>query len=209
MISAVVAGLAAGYGVALPVGAVATYLVGLAARDRFRVAAAAALGVATTDGLYALVAAAGGIALQRLLHRVATPLSYLAAAALIAIAGRTVRTAVHRFRDRASSHPGQVTVLTPARAYLGLLALTALNPSTIVYFVALVLGRQATGASASLPLAGLFAVGALVASGSWQLLLAGSGVLLGRVLTGPRGQLTIAILSGTIMLALAVSLFVP
>lgn len=34
-----VAGVVAGYGVALPVGAVATYLVGLGARERFRTAA--------------------------------------------------------------------------------------------------------------------------------------------------------------------------
>ncbi|MGI9093447.1 MAG: hypothetical protein ACR2FF_08435 [Mycobacteriales bacterium] len=118
MISALVAGLAAGYGVALPVGAIATYLVGLAARERFRVAAAAALGVATTDGFYALAAAAGGVGLQRWLHPIATPLSYVAAAALVAIAGRTVATAVRRYRDRASSNRSQVTVLTPARAYV-------------------------------------------------------------------------------------------
>ncbi len=208
MISALVAGLAAGYGVALPVGAIATYLVGLAARERFRVAAAAAVGAATTDGLYALVAAVGGIGLRRFLHPIATPLSYVAAGALVAIAGRTVVTAVRRYRDRASSNRTKLTVPTPGRAYLVLLALTALNPSTIVYFAALVLGRQTAGTSFSLLAAGLFAAGAVVASASWQLFLVASGALLGRVVTRWRGQLVIATLSGTIMLVLATSLFV-
>lgn len=208
MIAALVAGLAAGYGVALPVGAIATYLVGLAARERFRVAAAAALGVATTDGLYAIVAAAGGVGLQRLLQPIATPLSYLAAAVLVALAVRTVGTAVRRYRGYSSLNRDHAMVLTSARAYLTLFTLTALNPSTIVYFAALVLGRQAAGTSLSVVTAGWFAVGALLASASWQLFLAGSGALLGRVVTSARGQLTVATLSGMIMLALAASLFV-
>jgi len=74
--------------------------------------------------------------------------------------------------------------------------------------VALVLGRQATDTSLSLLTAALFAVGAVVASASWQLFLVGSGALLGRVVTSSSGQLIIAILSGTIMLVLAASLFV-
>ena len=85
-----VAGVVAGYGVALPVGAVATYLAGLGARERFRTAAAAALGLATTDALFALVAAIGGAGLETILRHVATPLTYLAAAVLIVLAVRTV-----------------------------------------------------------------------------------------------------------------------
>ena len=50
MSEALVAGLLAGYGVAVPVGAIAVLIVGLTARTSLRVGAAAALGVATADG---------------------------------------------------------------------------------------------------------------------------------------------------------------
>jgi hypothetical protein len=65
-----VAGLRAGYGIAVPVGAVAVMIVGLAARTSLRVGAAAALGVATADGLYALATVAAGVALARLVEPV-------------------------------------------------------------------------------------------------------------------------------------------
>ncbi|MFE4795305.1 hypothetical protein ACFRFL_09395, partial [Streptomyces sp. NPDC056708] len=63
MIAVLVAGLLAGYGIAIPVGAVGTYLVGLTARTSLRTGACAALGVATADGLYAVVAVGGGVPL--------------------------------------------------------------------------------------------------------------------------------------------------
>lgn len=61
--AALVAGLLAGYGIALPVGAVAAYLVALTARTSLRIGVFGALGVATADGLYALIAVVGGSAL--------------------------------------------------------------------------------------------------------------------------------------------------
>jgi arginine exporter protein ArgO len=94
---------------------------------------------------------------------------------------------------------------TPVRAYLGLLGLTILNPATIVYFGALVLGRRADdGVSAAAEV--LFVAGAFLASASWQLLLAGGGSLVGRVLTGPRGRLSTALVSSAVIAALAVAL---
>ncbi|MER6591520.1 lysine transporter LysE, partial [Micromonospora purpureochromogenes] len=60
---ALLAGLLAGYGVAVPVGAIAIVVIGLTARTSLRVGAAAALGVAAADGLYAALAVLGGAAL--------------------------------------------------------------------------------------------------------------------------------------------------
>lgn len=60
---ALVAGLLAGYGIAVPVGAVATYLVALTARTSLVTGVCAGLGVAAADGMYALVAEIGGAAL--------------------------------------------------------------------------------------------------------------------------------------------------
>lgn len=59
MTGALVAGLIAGYGIAVPVGAVGAYLVSLSARTSLRIGSSAALGVATADGIYALAAMAG------------------------------------------------------------------------------------------------------------------------------------------------------
>jgi arginine exporter protein ArgO len=218
VIGALVAGAVAGYGVALPVGAVATYLVGLGARERFSVSAAGALGVATTDGAFAVVAAMGGVGLGRLLRPVARPLTYLAALVLVVLAARTVLIAVHRRRMAAvagSAGSAGHAPLRPVRAYLGLLTLTAVNPTTLIYFIAIVLGDQASGGghsdggSRTLSAAALFAIGAFGASASWQLFLAGSGAVLGRAIRGPRGQLAIATTSGLIMFGLAGSLLWP
>lgn len=207
MISAFVAGIVAGYGVALPVGAVATYLVALGARERFHLAAVAALGVATTDGLFAAIAVFGGVGLQRALRPVSTPLTYASAAILVAMAVRTIIGAVHRQRTlRRPRPPTTTTDLRPLRTYLSLVGITAANPSTLVYFAALVIGGQTGTSSSAIPSGGVFALGALLASASWQLLLAGSGAMLGRLLTSSRGQLSVAVVSGAIMLVLAARL---
>jgi arginine exporter protein ArgO len=96
----------------------------------------------------------------------------------------------------------------PGRAYLGLLGLTLLNPATIVYFGALVLGRQATDGLTGGDQA-VFVAAAFAASASWQLLLAGAGALLGRLLTGPRGRLLSALAASAVIAVLAAGLVVP
>jgi arginine exporter protein ArgO len=170
------------------------------------VGAAAALGVATADGIYALVAVLGGAAVARLIEPIATPLRWVAAVVLVALAVRTAVTALRHHRDPALARES-AGLGTPGRAYLGLLGLTLLNPATIVYFGALVLGRQAIG---GLDTAGevVFVAAAFAASASWQLLLAGGGSLVGRVLTGPRGRLVTALVSSAVIAILAVGLIV-
>lgn len=205
MSEALVAGLLAGYGVAIPVGAIAALLVSLTARTSLRVGASAALGVATADGVYALVAVLGGAALARLIEPIATPLRWVAAAILVAFAVRTAVTAIRHHRDRSERPVGGLT--TPARAYFGLLGLTLLNPATVVYFGALVLGRQA-GDGLNAGGEAVFVLAVFVASASWQLLLAAGGGLVGRVLTGPRGRLATALVSSVVIVVLAVGLLV-
>ncbi|MEV4760544.1 LysE family transporter [Micromonospora sp. NPDC049559] len=197
--SAVFAGMLAGYGVAIPVGAIAILVMGLAARAGWRVGAAAAMGVATADGIYAASAVLGGAVLAGLIEPVARPLRWLAAGVLVWMAGRAAVRAVRDHHAKARSGSG---LTTPGRAYGALLALTLLNPMTVVYFAALVLGRQAAdglGPAGEL----LFAAGAFVASASWQLLIAIGGSLVGRLLAGPRGQLATALVSSLLMLVLA------
>lgn len=94
------------------------------------------------------------------------------------------------------------------RAYFTLLALTLMNPMTVVYFAALVLGSEAVAASAPAHRV-VFVLAAFAASASWQLLVAGGGALLGRALTGSRGRLVTALASSTLITVLAVRLLLP
>ncbi|GIM96888.1 LysE family transporter [Paractinoplanes toevensis] len=189
------AGVIAGYGVAVPVGAIGVLIAGLSARTSLRVGAAAGLGAATADGIYALIAVLGGAAAASLIAPIATPLRWLAAAILLILAVLTARAA---FRKPGAARPEKPTTAT--RAYTGILALTLLNPATVVYFAALVLGGSGEGGGV------WFVAGAFLASASWQLLLAGGGSLIGRLLTGDRGRMITALVSSTVIAILAITL---
>ena len=201
------AGVVTGLAVAMPLGAIGTYLIGLAARERAATAAAAALGVASVDGAYAIVAAVGGAGLQALISEVSGWLTWIAAMTLIAVAIRTVQRAVRRYRGN-NGTVDWLRGLTPMRGYLSLAALTAVNPATLVTFAAVVVGRSVNQSESSWQTVVLFALGAFMASAVWQLTLAGGGSLLGRLLRGRRGQLGIAVCSAMIMLGLAAAVLV-
>ncbi|CAM5336463.1 LysE family transporter [Streptomyces narbonensis] len=203
MTAAVVAGLLAGYGIAIPVGAVGAHLVAVAARSPWRTGAGAALGIAAADGLYALLAVLGGAALVPLLAPVATPLRWVSAVVLVILAAHSVRAAVRAYR--AGPKSTEAPPPAPRRAFLTFLGITILNPMTVVYFTALVLGGHSTTGATE---ASVFVAAAFAASASWQLLLATGGTLLGHLVTGPRGRLTTALASGALIAALAVGLVV-
>jgi arginine exporter protein ArgO len=150
-----------------------------------------------------VLASLGGLGLRRWVERSGPGLTVAAALVLVLVALRTGWSAARRFHRP----PGAAAVapLTPGKAYVLLVAMTAVNPATLITFAAVVLARGGSGGSTGAAPA-LFATGAFVASAAWQLLLAGSGSLLGRLLRGPRGQLAVGLASGAIMLALAVAL---
>lgn len=203
MTAALVAGLLAGYGIAVPVGAVGTYLVSLTARTTLRTGVCAALGVATADGLYALAATLGGTALASALRPVLGPLRCVCVLVLLALAAWGAVTALREYRGHRLATRTAPAPPSPARACLGLLGITLLNPTTVIYFAALVLGSQASGPAGPLEQS-VFVLAAFAASASWQVLLAGSGALLGRALTGHRGRLATALVASGVMTALAV-----
>src|SRR5689334_9023722 len=128
MSGAFLAGVIAGYGVAVPDGAIAGLIAGLTARTSLRVGAAAGLGAATADGVYALIAVLGGAALAAAIAPVATPLRWVAAVVLVLLALWTARSAL---RPRIPAGGGSVSIdsTTARRAYLGVLGLTMLNPA--------------------------------------------------------------------------------
>jgi arginine exporter protein ArgO len=121
------------------------------------------------------VAVVAGAAVAAVLEPVAGTLRVVSGIVLLGLAVLTLAHAlatVGRVRDAVR--------VRPRAAYLLFLALTAVNPATVVYFAAVVLGNHDLVAG---PAEGaVFVAAAFAASASWQLLLAASGAALGRSL---------------------------
>lgn len=199
VVSALLAGMAAGLAVAVPVGAIGALLVTLGARDGWRTAAAGGLGAATVDGVYAVAAVLAGAVLAPALAGWRDPLRWGSALVLAAVGLWLMRPAW-----TPAPPPGAAPARwSPARAYVTVLGLTAVNPATLVYFAALIAGRP-FGALEAASTRAAFVVGVVVASAAWQLALATAGASAGRWLVGPRGRRWTAIVGGGLVLALAV-----
>ncbi|WET80502.1 LysE family transporter [Amycolatopsis sp. QT-25] len=205
MSAALVAGLLAGFGIAIPVGAVATYLVVLTARAGLKIGAYAALGVATADGLYALTAVLGGGRLIPIIEPVAEPLRWVSVAVLLGLAVHIGLTGVRNHRASAKAEVTQPVAIGPVKAYVSLLGITLLNPTTVVYFAALVLGSEEMAAASGAEQV-VFVLAAFAASAGWQLFLAGGGAVLGKALTGRRGRLVTALASSALITVLGLRL---
>lgn len=201
----VLAGLVTGWAIAIPIGAVGALLVALTARTSLRTGSAAAMGVATVDGLYAAAAVVAGAALAARLEPHAGMLRAASAAVLLVIAVLTV-WAGRRSSGRSGAAPASARDLRPWQAFAAFLALTAVNPTTVVYFAAVVLGNPdlADGWGEGI----VFVIAAFAASASWQLALAGLGSLLGRSVTSRRGRVVTAWVSGLVIAGLAVKTLV-
>jgi arginine exporter protein ArgO len=173
---AAIAGALAGFGVAIPVGAVAVLIIETAARRGWPTGASAGLGAATADGVYATLAGLFGAAIAVVLAPWSTALRWTSVVVLVALG---VRGLVAAGRSRTEAGSGQLEDGRTLRAtYLAFLGITLLNPMTIAYFAALVLGLPALQGGAGERL--VFAAAAFLASASWQLLLAAAGGLLHR-----------------------------
>lgn len=225
MIEAFLKGLGAGYGIAIPVGAVAVLIVEAGIRRGFRIAESAAAGTASADGIYATVAAAFGAALADVLVPIARPLRAAAVVVLLAIASRgMVGVLRERARDTRlqmaaprSAEPGPRTSapsepVAPAgpprsarRTYVAFLAITLANPMTVIYFAALIIGLQATGTGPTEKAA--FVAGAFSASLSWQTVLAVAGAVLHHRL-GSGLRTAVSLIGNVIVLAFAASIAV-
>lgn len=203
MSAAVISGLLAGYGIAMPVGAIAIFLISLGATACLCIGVAAGLGAATVDGGYALAAMAGGAGLARQVQAAAGSLHWAAGVALAAVAGWMVVAAVRRYRSPAAKPRMALGLRTPLRAYTALAGITVLNPLTVVYWAALVLGHQASAAAFSAAQAGVFVTAVFAASASWQFVLVGGGALAGRVATSRRGMLAASLASSFLIAGLA------
>ena len=207
MIEPFVAGLIAGYGIAIPVGPVAVLIVELGIRRGLRTAVAGGLGAATADALYAVLAAVAGAGFAVALEPIAPALKVLAALVLGAIAAGGIYRTVHRAESGGRGDRGGNEL--PAQAgstYMRFLAITLLNPTTIVYFGALMLGRPELGSGPAERTA--FIAGAGLASASWQSLLAVLGALAHRRLP-LRAQTAIGFLGSGVVAGFAVLMVLP
>ncbi|MFJ9941171.1 LysE family transporter [Streptomyces erythrochromogenes] len=178
------AGAAAGLGVAMPMGAMSVLLLQEAMRHR-RTAVAAALGIAVVDLGYAALATAVGPWVASHVSPVEAWVRLASAAILLAIAAHGLAGARPEAAPpapapdpaAASGAPRTTTDLRPARAFARYVALTAINPTTALYFAAL---TTAQGASLDTGAAGAaFLVGVGAASLLWQQSLVALGSLAG------------------------------
>jgi arginine exporter protein ArgO len=194
-------GVLAGYGIAVPVGAIAVLILDTGIRRGLVEALRAGAGAATADFIYASVAALGGTLLQTWLLPVAGVFRSVGGVVLLVIgtlglwrSGRTLQEPM----DRGSTYRG--------RTFLSFLALTLLNPLTIVYFSALILGDL--NAQRTMVEQLLFVLGAGLASLSWQWILAGFGALAGRSLPPRVGRILSAV-GNLVVIFLGLRLFIP
>jgi threonine/homoserine/homoserine lactone efflux protein len=199
MLESFVAGAIAGYGIAIPVGPVAVLIIELGVRRGFRLAAPAGLGAASADGLYALLAVLAGATVAQLLEPFTPVLQVSAVVVLTLIALRGFWAAL--YHARIGIPPNAELPAEPGRTYLRFLAITLLNPTTILYFAALILGRPDLGSGP--PERAAFIVGAAVASTSWQLFLALLGSLFHQRLPW-KVQFGISLLGNAVVLAFAI-----
>jgi threonine/homoserine/homoserine lactone efflux protein len=192
-------GALAGLGIAVPVGAIAVLIVDLAMRGGFARAVPAALGAASADLVYATVAGLAGSAVASALEPHERKIEFISAVVLAGIVVyRTSR--LLRPADERPEGPGDGGF----RTYGSFLALTLVNPMTVTYFAALILGLGPDTLGSSTDKV-LFAAGAGIASASWQLLLAGTGAVLHHRLS-ERARIATALFGNALIAAFAVRL---
>jgi arginine exporter protein ArgO len=201
---AFLAGVIAGYGIAIPVGAIALLIIQVGIKCGFRCAFMAGAGAATADLIYAGLAVVGGAALAQLIDSAGSVFRVGSGLVLVAIAVVGLRKANKPVEQTDVAMPNRSEL---ASTYARFLGLTVINPTTIIYFAAVVVGLGV--ASGLTPSGGiLFCLGAFAASLSWQTLLAFTGASAGRRMS-PKVQ-TVAMLVGNVLiLLLAVAIIVP
>jgi len=207
MSGAFISGVIAGYGVAIPVGPIAVLIIDAGLRRGWRIGLAAGAGAAIADGFYAGLAAVAGVAIAAAIEPYIITLRWLSVAVLLAIVARGLFALRHEARALATSGatirrevagPGEAR-----RTWLRFLGLTIVNPTTVIFFAALVLGLPSIG-NGSLDRAA-FAAGALLASLSWQSLIATIGALAhGRL--PPHARLWTSVAGNLIVLGFAANI---
>ncbi len=220
------AGVAAGLGIALPLGAIGVLIVREGVERGVRVAGVAALAVAFVDLSYAVVAVVLGTRIAEALSGAERLVQIVGAGALAIVVVVGVRDLLRSpgapspgthngigpavaadAADAAADAAGSVGAGTTRRIYrrtfLRFVGLTAINPMTAVYFVALTAGLSqrlaGPGAGAA------FAIGVFLGSLAWQEALAVGGATAGARMSD-RLRLAVSLLGYAIVTGYAIKL---
>lgn len=177
LLAPALSGAAAGLGVAMPMGAMSVLLLQEAIRER-RAAVAAAAGVAAVDLGYAALAAALGPWVAAHLTPAEAWIRLAASAILLTIATRgLLPTRPAPPPTPAKAGPDAGAGAGAGRVFVRYVGLTAVNPTTALYFAAL---TTAQGAALRAGAAGAaFVTGVALASLLWQQALVALGALAG------------------------------
>jgi threonine/homoserine/homoserine lactone efflux protein len=163
----------------------------------------AGAGAATADVLYAILASIAGAALTATLQPLASPLRIAGGLVLIGLAAAGLWQGLRRPNGPA----GMAEVCPPLKMYAQFVGITIINPLTVVYFAAFILGRGPAAAQYPLLANVLFVVGAGLASLSWQTLLAALGGVAGSRLS-TQFRLYAVILGNVLVLALGTRILI-
>lgn len=188
-------GALAGLGLAMPMGAIAALLLREGLVNGFRVGSAAAAGVATVDLAYCTVATLTGATFIGAIddHRAA----FLLASGMLVIAIGVQQLLVGvKPRPAAAQHVARASAW---RAFGQFVGLTAVNPITLVYFVAL--SGAVTDSDGSRVGSAVFVTAVGAASFGWQLVLVGVGSFFGASVT-VRAARAIGVTASLLIIAL-------
>ena len=146
MLQAAIAGALAGYAIAIPVGAIAVLIIHTGLTQGLRAGLAAGAGAATADLIYASIAALAGLWVSSIIGPFETPLRIVGGAILDRLRGSrpvdsaSARETVDPERRASTRRAGRTTARTWRCS-----GLTLLNPATVVYFSALIVGLPFLG----------------------------------------------------------------
>ena len=177
LLALALAGFAAGFAIAMPVGAIAVLILREGMVRGVRTGLAAGAGCATVDFVYCAVAVALGASVADAVDDVLPVLALVSGLVIIGI-GAYQLVAARRSQPAAA---GEVVTGSRLAVYGRFVALTALNPATIVYFLALSAVITAVTTSAAGPVIFVLCTG--LASLAWQSGLAVVGGLVGARVT--------------------------
>ena len=197
-----VEGLLAGYGISIPFGGIAVLIVDVGLRKGFRRGFFAGAGAATADFIGALaVAVAGGI-LASALAPVSGALRIASGVGLVAMGAWGLWR--NRVPRSAAARPPRD--FGDVGTYAQFVGLTLVNPLTVAYFAAFVLGRGAEELS-TWPARSAFVAGFALASLSWQTLLAAFGAVTHHFVS-PRIQKLLSLVGNLLVVGLGVRMIV-
>jgi putative LysE/RhtB family amino acid efflux pump len=193
-------GLAIGFAVAVALGPVGLLVIRRTVDRGWTYGFISGAGVATTDAMYAAIAAFGLTAITSTLVGIDRPLGVVGGAVLVLLALRSGGSAL-RIDSPAATVTERSRFDGPVAAWASMIVLTATNPATILSFAALFasIGAGTSGPfGASAVVAGVFA-GSL----AWWAILTGSVARLRARLT-PRASRRLNVLAAIVILGFGV-----